>query len=77
MTTITAEMIQAAEGLMGVQYTQAERAQMLDNLEGQIVSAKARRGVTLANSVPMALRFFILVSEATTGPLCIGSFAPH
>ena len=57
MTTITAEMIQAAEGLMGVQYTPAERAQMLDNLEGQIASAMARRGVALTNSVPMALRF--------------------
>ena len=57
MTTITAEMIQAAEGLTGVQYTPAERAQMLDNLEGQIASAMARRGVTLTNSVPMALRF--------------------
>ena len=57
MTTITAEMIQAAEGLTGVQYTPAERAQMLDNLEGQIASAMARRGVALTNSVPMALRF--------------------
>ena len=50
-------MIQAAEVLTGVDYTPAERAQMLDNLEGQIASAKARRGVALANSVPMALRF--------------------
>ena len=57
MTTITAEMIKAAEVLVGVDYTAAERAQMLDNLEGQIASAKARRGVALANSVPMALRF--------------------
>ena len=57
MTTISADMIQAAEVLTGVDYTPAERAQMLDNLEGQIASAKARRGVALANSVPMALRF--------------------
>ncbi len=57
MTTITTDMIEAAEGLTGVGYTPAERAQMLDNLEGQIASAKARRGVALANSVPMALRF--------------------
>ena len=56
MTTITAEMIKAAEALVGVDYTAAERAQMLDNLEGQIASAKARRGVALANSVPMALQ---------------------
>ncbi len=57
MTTISADMIKAAEALMGVNYTSAERAQMLDNLEGQITLAIARRGVTLANSVPMALRF--------------------
>jgi Asp-tRNA(Asn)/Glu-tRNA(Gln) amidotransferase A subunit family amidase len=57
VTTITADMIQAAEALAGVDYTPAERAQMLDNLEGQITQARARRAVPLANSVPMALRF--------------------
>lgn len=57
MTTITADMIKAAEVLVGVDYTAAERAQMLDNLEGQITQARARRSVALANSVPMALRF--------------------
>ncbi|MBC7737676.1 MAG: amidase, partial [Candidatus Saccharibacteria bacterium] len=50
-------MLEAAEALTGVTYTPAERAQMLDNLEGQIAQAIARRGVPLANSVPMALRF--------------------
>jgi Asp-tRNA(Asn)/Glu-tRNA(Gln) amidotransferase A subunit family amidase len=54
---ISADMIEAAEALMGVDYTPAERAQMLDNLEGQIGLAKARRGVAIANSSPMALRF--------------------
>jgi Asp-tRNA(Asn)/Glu-tRNA(Gln) amidotransferase A subunit family amidase len=49
--------ITAAERLMGVEYTPAEREQMLDNLEGQIASAQARRKVTLANDVPMATRF--------------------
>ena len=57
MRRITVELIQAAEVLMGVDYTPAERAQMLDNLEGQIASAMMRRRVSLANSVPMALRF--------------------
>lgn len=57
MTEITAGMIAAAEALTGVDYTPAERAQMLDNLEGQIAQARARREVALANSVPMALRF--------------------
>ena len=54
---ITLETIAAAERMMGVEYTAAERQQMLDNLEGQIASALARRKVPLANSVPMAMRF--------------------
>jgi hypothetical protein len=54
---ITPDMIAAAERLMGVEYTPAERAQMLDNLEGQIGQALARRAVPLANNVPMAMRF--------------------
>jgi Asp-tRNA(Asn)/Glu-tRNA(Gln) amidotransferase A subunit family amidase len=72
MTTITAAMIEAAEVLTGIEYTPSERAQMLDNLEGQIAQAKARRGVHLANSVPMALRFdprlpgFVMPSAASS-----------
>ena len=54
---ITLETIAAAERLMGVSYTPAERRQMLDNLEGQIAHAIARRAVPLANDAPMALRF--------------------
>jgi Asp-tRNA(Asn)/Glu-tRNA(Gln) amidotransferase A subunit family amidase len=54
---ITLEAIAATETLMGVSYTAAERQQMLDNLEGQIASAVQRRAVTLANAVPMAMRF--------------------
>ena len=54
---ITIDMIAAAERLTGVEYTRTERRQMLDNLEGQITSALQRRGVPMANSVPMALRF--------------------
>lgn len=57
MTEITVETIAAAERLMGVEYTPAERQLMLDNLEGQIASALARRAVPMANHVPMALRF--------------------
>ena len=56
-TDITLDTITAAERLMGLSYTPAERQQMLDNLEGQITSALQRRAVPLANSVPMALRF--------------------
>jgi len=56
-TPITPENIAAAERLMGVAYTAAERQQMLDNLEGQIAQAVQRRAVPLANDVPMATRF--------------------
>jgi Asp-tRNA(Asn)/Glu-tRNA(Gln) amidotransferase A subunit family amidase len=56
-TDITLDIIAAAERMMGVNYSQTERQQMLDNLEGQIASAIARRSVPLENAVPMALRF--------------------
>ena len=56
-TDITLDTIAAAERLMGISYSLVERHQMLDNLEGQIASALARRGVALANSVPMSMRF--------------------
>ncbi len=49
--------IGAAERVLGVAYTPEERQQMLDNLEGQIESARLRRRVSLPNAVPMASRF--------------------
>jgi Asp-tRNA(Asn)/Glu-tRNA(Gln) amidotransferase A subunit family amidase len=55
--SITAETIAGAEALMGVAYTAAERAQMVENLEGQIASARASRAVRHDNAVPMACRF--------------------
>ena len=54
---ITVEAIAAAERLLGVAYTAAERRQMLGNLDGQVASAQARRLVQLDNAVPMASRF--------------------
>ncbi len=54
---ITIETIEAAEKLVGVTYTLAERKLMLDNLEGQIEAARARRALPLANDLPMASRF--------------------
>ena len=56
-TMFEASEIAAAEKLLGISYTPAERAQMLDNLEGQLASARLRRAVPLANAVPMASRF--------------------
>jgi Asp-tRNA(Asn)/Glu-tRNA(Gln) amidotransferase A subunit family amidase len=54
---ITETEIAAAEALLGVSYTAAERALMVGNLEGQITSAGAVRSLDLPNSAPMALRF--------------------
>ena len=54
---ITIGTIEAAEKLMGVSYTLAERRLMLDNLEGQIDAARARRALTFDNDLPMASRF--------------------
>lgn len=56
-TAITLRDIEGAERLLGVEYTPQERQQMLDNLEGQIASALARRAAPLGNGVPMASRF--------------------
>jgi Asp-tRNA(Asn)/Glu-tRNA(Gln) amidotransferase A subunit family amidase len=54
---ITIESVEAAEELMGINYTPEERAQMVGNLEGQIASAVARRATPFANDAPMASRF--------------------
>ena len=55
--TISLSDIEGAERLAGLSYTPRERQQMLDNLEGQIASARLRRAVTLGNDDPMATRF--------------------
>ena len=49
--------IEGAERLLGVAYTAAERNQMLQNLDGQIDSALARRKFRLENTAPMASCF--------------------
>jgi hypothetical protein len=54
---ITAGMIAAAERLMGVRYTDAERALMLDNIVEQIELARRRRAVSLPETLPPATRF--------------------
>mgnify|MGYP006987900580 CR=1 FL=1 len=46
--TLTLEDIEGAERLVGVSYTPQERQQMLENLEGQIASARARRAARRA-----------------------------
>ena len=56
-TAITLEVIEAAERLVGVSYTRAERELMVDNLDGQIEATRARRALTFENRVPPASRF--------------------
>jgi Asp-tRNA(Asn)/Glu-tRNA(Gln) amidotransferase A subunit family amidase len=55
--SLTLSDIEGAERLAGVGYTPQERQLMLDNLEGQIASARQRRAVRLGNEEPMATRF--------------------
>ena len=49
--------IERAEKILGIKYSKTERMQMVNNLEGQIISAKLRREIDLDNSVPMATKF--------------------
>src|SRR5262245_13602895 len=53
----TAETIAAAERLLGVSYTAAERALMADNLAAQIGLAVSRRAVALPRELPPATVF--------------------
>ena len=55
--TIDGTTVAAAERLFGIQYTDAERTQMLDNLADQIELAVRRRAVKLPNSLPPATVF--------------------
>ena len=56
-TAISVEDIESAERLLGLAYTARERQQMVGNLDGQIETAKARRSLSMDNSVPMATTF--------------------
>ncbi len=82
-SSIALETIAAGEKRMGVEYSRTERELMLDNLEGQIAAAQARRELLLSNATPMATRFdprlpsfsklpahsLFLPSNADPGPL--------
>ena len=54
---ITIETIEAAERIVGVTYTRAERELMVDNLDGQIEAARARRALAFPNHLPPASCF--------------------
>ncbi len=49
--------IEAAERLLGIDYTARERQQMVGNLEGQICPGPGACAAPLDNTVPMASRF--------------------
>lgn len=54
---IDAGTLAAAERLFGVRYTDAERAQMLGNIDAQVAAAVKRRAVALGNALPPATIF--------------------
>lgn len=56
-TILSTQTIAAAEDLLGVRYTEAERAFMLDNLAGQIALAQQRRASRLPHDLAPATRF--------------------
>ena len=56
-TTIDAKTIAGAEAVMGVRYSDAERALMADNLQAQVDMAVRRRAVPLPHDLPPATRF--------------------
>ncbi|HEX3348287.1 MAG TPA: amidase, partial [Acetobacteraceae bacterium] len=55
--TIDDATLDAAERLLGIRYTDAERAEMRDNLPGQVELAVRRRAVKLPNALPPATLF--------------------
>ena len=55
--TISLSDIEAAENLLGIEYSQGERELMVDNLEDLIASAQARRNVIFPNALPPATTF--------------------
>lgn len=54
---LSSETIAAAEAVVGVRYSEAERTQMLDNLGAQIDLATKRRAVTMPHDLAPATRF--------------------
>ncbi len=54
---LTADTVASAEDMFGVRYTQAEREQMLNGLEGWISRAEALRAMEKPNSLAPALTF--------------------
>ena len=62
-TTITAAHIEAAEELLGLDFTAAEREQMLATLEKGLAHYSAIRSAALDNAVPMPLLFNVHAAD--------------
>jgi Asp-tRNA(Asn)/Glu-tRNA(Gln) amidotransferase A subunit family amidase len=81
--TIDDATLNAAERLFGVRYTDAERAQMRDNLAQQIEFAVRRRAVRLPNALPPATLFdprlsgFAMPAQSTLNVPRSASPLPH
>ena len=54
---ITKENIQAAESIIGLEFTDAERDSMLESLKENLIAYEKLRSVLIDNSVPPALQF--------------------
>jgi len=62
--TITPEMIAVAEQFIGLNFTEAERKQMLAALNARLGQIEAMRAIPLENSVPLPLQFTPSVSDS-------------
>ncbi|SEC38824.1 Asp-tRNAAsn/Glu-tRNAGln amidotransferase A subunit [Rhizobiales bacterium GAS188] len=71
---ISVATIAEAERLLGVDYSDAERLQMLDNIAGQIELAIKRRAVRLPETLAPAMRFDPRLPDWT--PIDPGPFRP-
>ena len=62
-TTITSEHIKAAQQLFGLDFTAAEREQMLATLEKRLAHYSTIRSAALDNAVPMSLLFNVHAAD--------------
>ncbi|MAU13289.1 MAG: amidase [Anaerolineaceae bacterium] len=60
---ITPDHVENAEALLGIEFTPAERQQMLETLANRLGQYEAIRNTPLDNSIPMALQFSVAVDD--------------
>ena len=66
---ITPEQIAAAEALLGLSFTPAQRQQMLEIVTGRREQYQGIRAADLDNSVPMALHFKVHAADPAPAPV--------